>query len=213
LLQITEECSNETKEIYKVIQLTNESSLRIGEASNVIDSIAEETNLLALNAAIEAARAGEAGKGFAVVAEEIRKLAEQSANSAKVIEDIVLELHNNSMNAVNSVERVASIVEEQNISVKNSKEEFVLTDTAMKVVIRTAEQLRISGEEMDKMKNQILDSLQNLSAIAEENSASSEETSSSMEVQTESMNDIANASEELAILAQSLQRIIKRFHC
>lgn len=211
LLQITEECSNETKEIYRVIQLTNESSLKISEASNVIDSIAEETNLLALNAAIEAARAGEAGKGFAVVAEEIRKLAEQSANSAKSIENIVLELHNNSMNAVNSVERVSSIVEEQNISVKNSKEEFVLTDTAMKVVIRTAEQLRISGEEMDKMKNQILDSLQNLSAIAEENSASSEEASSAMEVQTESMNEIANASEELAILAQSLQTIIKRF--
>ena len=211
LLEITEECSNETKEIYRVIKLTNESSIRIGEASNVINSIAEQTNLLALNAAIEAARAGEAGKGFAVVAEEIRNLAEQSANSAKVIENIVLELHNNSKNAVSTVERVSSIVEEQNISVKNSKDGFVLTGTAMKVVINTAEQLRISGEEMDQMKNQILDSLQNLSAIAEENSASSEEASSAMEVQSESMNEIANASEGLAILAQSLQTIIRKF--
>ena len=211
LLEITEECSNETKEIYRVIKLTNESSIRIGEASNVINSIAEQTNLLALNAAIEAARAGEAGKGFAVVAEEIRNLAEQSANSAKVIENIVLELHNNSKNAASTVERVSSIVEEQNISVKNSKDEFVLTGTAMKVVINTAEQLRISGEEMDQMKNQILDSLQNLSAIAEENSASSEEASSAMEVQSESMNEIANASEGLAILAQSLQTIIRKF--
>lgn len=211
LLEITEECSNETREIYRVIKLTNESSIRIGEASNVINSIAEQTNLLALNAAIEAARAGEAGKGFAVVAEEIRNLAEQSANSAKVIENIVLELHNNSKNAVSTVERVSSIVEEQNISVKNSKDGFVLTGTAMKVVINTAEQLRISGEEMDQMKNQILDSLQNLSAIAEENSASSEEASSAMEVQSESMNEIANASEGLAILAQSLQTIIRKF--
>ena len=211
LLEITEECSNETKEIYRVIKLTNESSIRIGEASNVINSIAEQTNLLALNAAIEAARAGEAGKGFAVVAEEIRNLAEQSANSAKVIENIVLELHNNSKNAASTVERVSSIVEEQNISVKNSKDEFVLTGTAMKVVINTAEQLRISGEEMDQMKNQILDSLQNLSAIAEENSASSEEASSAMEVQSESMNEIAKASEGLAVLAQSLQTIIRKF--
>ena len=73
LYQITEESNNASKAIQEVILKTNDSSIKIGQASSVIASIAEQTNLLALNAAIEAARAGEAGKGFAVVAEEIRK--------------------------------------------------------------------------------------------------------------------------------------------
>ncbi len=100
LYRITGESNNAAKEIYDVILKTNDSSNRIGQASDVISSIAEQTNLLALNAAIEAARAGEAGKGFAVVAEEIRKLAEESQTSTESINKIVQELQTNSQNAV-----------------------------------------------------------------------------------------------------------------
>lgn len=75
--------------IYEQTNITNISALKIKEATTLISSIAEETNLLSLNASIEAARAGEAGRGFAVVASQIQKLADQSNESANQIDQII----------------------------------------------------------------------------------------------------------------------------
>lgn len=212
LFKITEESNNASKEIHEVILKTYESSSKIGQASNVIASIAEQTNLLALNAAIEAARAGDAGRGFAVVAEEIRKLAEQSSNSTKDINEIVNDLQKNAQDAVNTMGRVSDIANEQTNSVVENKDKYILIAEAMKEAEKAVEQLNISSEEMAKMKDEILDTLQNLSAIAEENSAATQEVTASMEEESASIAQISNASEELANLAQNLQSIIKRFN-
>src|SRR5690606_33235105 len=99
--------------VHDIILRTNDSAKKISQASQVIANIAGQTNLLALNAAIEAARAGEAGRGFSVVAEEIRKLAEESENSTKIIDEIVEDLQQNAANAVDMVEKVSMIVAEQ----------------------------------------------------------------------------------------------------
>lgn len=211
LTKVTEESSRATKEIHEVILKTNDSSNKIGQASNVIASIAEQTNLLALNAAIEAARAGEAGKGFSVVAEEIRKLAEQSGASTKTINEIVNELQSNSKNAVKTMERVSTISNEQKSSVISSKSKYELIAEAMMDSEQAIKQLNISGEEMEKMKNEILTTLQNLSSIAEENSAATQQASASMEEQTASIEEIAASSDGLSILAQNLQAIIMKF--
>lgn len=211
LSKITDESNEAIKEIYDVILKTNDSSNRISEASNVISNIAGQTNLLALNAAIEAARAGEAGRGFSVVAEEIRKLAEQSSDSTKLIDGIVNELQNNSQAAVKTMERVSEISRQQTNSVINSRNKYMLIAQAMDEAMNYVEKLNISGQEMEEMKNQILIALQNLSAIAQENSASTEEITATLEEQTASIEEIANASENLSNLAQSLQEIIMRF--
>ncbi|MPW27296.1 HAMP domain-containing protein [Alkalibaculum sp. M08DMB] len=211
LSKISDESAVATKEIYDIIIATNNSSNEIGEASGVISAIANQTNLLALNAAIEAARAGEAGKGFAVVAEEIRKLAEQSSMSTMAIDEVVSELQRNAQNAVKTMERVTTISKEQTNSVVSNRDKYLLIEVAMKDAIVAVEKLNVSSEEMEKMKNQILDTLQNLTAIAEENSAATQEASASMEEQTASIEEIAGSSEGLANLAQNLQIIISRF--
>lgn len=211
LYKITEESSKASEEIYNIIQKTNESAGAIGQASNVIASIAEQTNLLALNASIEAARAGEAGRGFAVVAESIRKLAEESSISTKSIDEIVRKLQGNTENAVKTMESLSLISKEQANRVVNSREKYLTIRDAVNEAVKTVEELNISGQKMEKMKNEILDTIQNLSAIAEENSASTEEVTASIEEQNAAIQEIAGASEGLTKLAQGLQSIIDRF--
>jgi methyl-accepting chemotaxis protein len=87
----------------------------------------------------------------------------------------------------------------------------MLIAQAMKDAIKAVERLNASGEEMESMKNEILDTLQNLSAIAEENSASTQQATASMEEQSASMEEIAGASESLSNLAQNLQSVIMKF--
>lgn len=211
LTEISEENNVATKNVYDIILKTNESAVQIGEASNLIANIAEQTNLLSLNASIEAARAGEAGKGFAVVAAEIKKLAGQSATSTNYINSIVTELQAVVTKAVESIERINEIAGEQLTSVANTKQKYEAIMEAMEAAVTAISGLNESEEEMTKSKNDILDMLQTLSAIAEENAASTEEASSAMLEQGTSMEEMAQSSEKLSLLAQSLQSIIMRF--
>ncbi|WP_280770767.1 methyl-accepting chemotaxis protein [Salipaludibacillus daqingensis] len=197
--------------VQQEIERTNESSNKIGNASQVIASIADQTNLLALNAAIEAARAGEAGKGFSVVADEIRKLAEKSSESTKVIDSMVADLQAHSNEAVEVMKEVLSSFADQQKSFSTTEERYDKIASLIEDTKKILVNLNISGADMEKAKDDIDNSLENLAAIAEQNSASTQQVAASVEEQTASTEEISSSSESLASLAEGLRNLIAKF--
>lgn len=161
----------------------NGSSQRIAQAIKGIENIAKQTNLLALNAAIEAARAGDTGRGFAVVANEIRDLADKSAQTVKEIEAIVEE----SLMTVGEGQSMAKDTAGALAQIVTSVEE---TAYIAQILLKNSERQQVSIEEL-------VEGTKQLSEVVETNSSTSQES--------------AAVSEELAAQAESLQGLIEYF--
>ena len=192
----TEAFQKISEQIYK----TNASVIKIQEVVNLIAEIASQTNLLSLNASIEAARAGEAGRGFAVVASEIQKLAEQTNSSAKIIDEIILSLSEESQQTVHSINEVTDIIMNQKEKLDETKAKFNIVETG---IISTSDGMKDVLNQVDVCGNagrRVVDLMTNLSAIAEENAASTQQTNASM-------NELNDATASLAKTAQELKKL------
>lgn len=197
--------------IYKQTNITNESALKIREATNLITSIAEETNLLSLNASIEAARAGEQGRGFAVVAGQIQKLAEQSDESAKQIEAITNSLIRDAEEAVETMNDVQEIMRQQTTKVTQSERTFGEVKAGIDQSITSINAIAQQTSKLDEARAKVIDGVQNLSAIAQENAASTEETSASVSEVSSIVEDISTSASQLENIADELKKSIGLF--
>ncbi len=194
-----------------VIQELGETSKQIGVITDTITSIADQINLLALNAAIEAARAGEAGRGFAVVAEEVRKLAEGSAEAVRKISGYIRSIQNGTTKAVSAILSSSEAVKEGKARVLKIAVTLRDISTSVKEAAGLISQIAISGTERVEETEKIVKAINEVSAIAKESAATAEQVSSTSEEQTASMQEVSASSQELARLAMDLRDVVNRF--
>lgn len=209
ILKNLEEINQKTKDaigiIYGQTNTTNHSAVKIREATEIITSIAEETNLLSLNASIEAARAGEQGRGFAVVASQIQKLAEQSDESARQIESIVNSLIRDSEKAVETMDVVKDIIERQSENVDKTNDIFRQVKSGIDSSIEGITAIAQKTGRMDEARVNVVDIVQNLTAIAEENAGSTQEASAAVTEAANIVSGISDNAEQLKRVSDNLE--------
>ena len=211
LEKINKQAKDSIDIIYEQTNVTNESAQKIKEAIDLITDIAEETNLLSLNASIEAARAGEQGRGFAVVAAQIQKLAEQSNDSARQIEDIVLSLIADSNKAVETMNEVKEIMQRQTDNVAETDAQVMQVISEVEQSIKAIGEVTVKTEKINETRAGVVDTVQNLSAIAEENAASTQETSAAVTQVSSIIGGIADNAKNLKDIAAELDNSMKVF--
>lgn len=198
-------------EAVKMVEGLDEHTSKISELVAMIQDIAEQTNLLALNAAIEAARAGEHGAGFAVVAEEVRKLAEQSADSVTNITEIVENVQRESNLVVNSLQEGYKEVERGTDQIMETGKTF---REIQQSVEKMAENIQLISDRLEAVfedNESINNAIQNIAAISEEAAAGVEQVTASSEETSSSMEEVAKSSNELAKIADNIQNLAEEF--
>lgn len=197
--------------IKELVEMLSAKSQGINDITIVIKNIAGQIKLLALNAMIESARAGEGGKGFAVVASEISKLSVQTTNSINGIERLTSE--------------VSAAIEETQAYVNKGADAITLTKEVSRdagnafhkiedSISKIVDEIQILIEAIHRVnndKNDVVESIENISAISQETTSATEEISSSLEVQLSQMEYASKAAHELELIAKELEQLLSKF--
>jgi methyl-accepting chemotaxis protein len=200
-----------TKEVSDVITELNKSSEEITKFTSVIRGIAEQTTLLALNAAIEAARAGIHGKGFSVVAEETGKLAEQSKEAAKLIDNLVTQMRTRSGHAVQAMQKGIAKVEEGRILSEEAKVTFGDIFRLLENIHYQIDSVAASAKEMALKNEGMITAVSTIATISEESLASTEQVSATAQQQSATTEEVTALAENLTSVADKLKEAVTAF--
>ncbi|WXB93729.1 methyl-accepting chemotaxis protein [Bacillus sp. FJAT-52991] len=212
--KVTEQMSSINENVMglsNVVAGLNERSSEIGKINDVITDIAAQTNLLALNAAIEAARAGEHGRGFSVVADEVKKLAEQSANSAEQISSLIAIIQNDNHQALESMKSTTNEVAEGLQVVQEAGNSFKDIKDSVSEVVTQIQEISHMVKQLAEGTQHVSQSIVTVNGIAETAAANTQNISAATEQQLASMQEISASSTALANMAQELQDLVVQF--
>ncbi|NLY78494.1 MAG: methyl-accepting chemotaxis protein [Lysinibacillus sp.] len=216
--QSVENIINQMAEIYKsnvetteVIKELESQSIEIGKIIEAITAISNQTNLLVLNAAIEAARAGEHGKGFAVVAEEVRKLSEETNNSASLISTIVEAIQKDIVKAAEMMDHTHGEIESGIKLVKDTGTTFQQIVSSFEVANDGIQELSAISEEMAASMEKINSSIKSVAKLAKTTSEDADAIFNITEEQITLTEQVADAASMLTGKAETLRKVIERF--
>ncbi len=194
-----------------VITELNEKISMIEKVMETITTISSQTSLLALNASIEAARAGEHGKGFAVVANEVKKLAEQSVFATEDVKKIVQDIQESSQKAVEEMDQTGKIFNKQAEVIQDTNDAFTQISSCIQSLVASIDSVGEDIKNVSSNKDDVLNSIQVMAALAQETAAACEEVSASTDEQERAIQTVAEDAAKLTGLSHELQQIVKHF--